>query len=334
MSKYYVLENSYKSYLEYIGINAEWVFKKSEIPYKTANKDGISVSVEQYIKFINTLDEVIEDKFIIEYTNIDRVMMFIPPLFAAMCAKDGINCFKTISKYKKLIGPFVLNVNTDNEKISMEFMFDNNMDIPRFTIISEQVLLVSIIRKATGLNIVPTKVASKYEYGHELERFFGINPQRCDTNILEFSLKDAKEPFLTENNIMWGYLQPELTKRIKELEIDESFSAKVRSILFELIPAGEDCIESVAKEMALSVRSFQRILANENTTFIKQLNHTKELLARNYLKDNNMSNDEIAFLIGYSDANAFRRAFRNWTGMTPSEYRDKYNVTAQALTDS
>jgi AraC-like DNA-binding protein len=251
-------------------------------------------------------------------------MMFVPPLFAAMCAKDGINCFKTISKYKKLIGPFVLNVNTDNEKISTEFMFDNNMDIPRFTIISEQVLMVNIIRKATGLNIVPTKVSSKYKYGQELEKFFGIKPEKCDTNLLEFSLKDAKEPFLTNNNIMWGYLEPELTKRIKELEIDESFSAKVRSLLIELIPAGEDGIESVAKEMVLSVRSLQRKLANENTTFIKQLNHTKELLARNYLKDNNITNDDIAFLTGYSDENAFRRAFRNWTGMTPREYKDKY----------
>jgi len=169
-------------------------------------------------------------------------------------------------------------------------------------------------------------VASKYEYGQELEDFFGIKPEKCDTNRLEFSLKDAKEPFLTNNNIMWGYLEPELSKRIKELEVDDSFSAKVRSLLIELIPAGEDDIESVAKEMALSVRSLQRKLANENTTFIKQLNHTKELLARTYLKDKNISNDEIAFLIGYSDENAFRRAFRNWIGMTPTEYRDIYNL--------
>lgn len=322
MSEHYVLENSFVILLESFGINAEWVFKKSEIPYKTAKEDGITVSIGQYCKFMNTLSEVVEDKFIIAYTNIDRVMMFVPPLFAAMCAKDGINCLMTISKYKKLIGPFLLNVHTDNEKISTEFMFDNSLDIPRFTIISEQVLIVNIIRKATGLNIIPTKVASKYEYGQELENFFGVKPDKCATNLLEFNLKDAKEPFLTYNNTMWGYLEPELTKRIKELEIDDSFSAKVRSLLIELIPAGDDDIESVAKEMALSVRSLQRKLANENTTFIKQLNHTKELLARNYLIDRKISNDDIAFLIGYSDENAFRRAFRSWTGTTPREYRD------------
>ncbi|GAA0180178.1 AraC family transcriptional regulator [Clostridium sediminicola] len=328
MSNFYVLENSYKDYIKALGINAELVFKKADIRYKMVNKDGISISIEQYIRFMESLDEVIEDKDIIEHSNIEKIMMFIPPLFAAMCARDGINCFQRISKYKKIIGPFILDVHTDDEKLSMEFIFDNNnRDIPRFTIISEQVLMVNIIRKATGLDIVPTKVASVYDYGDgELEEFLGIKPEKCDTNLLEFSIKDVKEPFITENNTMWSYLEPELIKRVKELEIDVSFSAKVRSILFELIPAGADNIESVAKEMALSVRSLQRKLTNEKTTFMKQLNHTKELLARNYLKDKNISNDEIAFLIGYSDSNAFRRAFRNWTGMTPSEYRNKYNA--------
>lgn len=321
VSLYYILEDSYKSYLIHNGINVEWAFKKSDIPYRVANEAGASISLEQYIKFMNVLDEVMEDKSIIECTNIDKIMMFIPALFAAMCGKDSIHCLKIISKYKKLIGPFIFDLKIDRETISAEFMFENKMDMPRFTIVSEQVLLVNIIRKATGLNIVPTKVASKYGYGQELENFFGVKPEKCETNLLEFSLKDAKEPFLTNNNIMWSYLEPELSKRIKELETAESFSAKVRNVLIELIPADEYGIGFVAKEMALSVRSLQRKLANENTTFIKELNHTKGLLAKNYLKNKNISMAEIAFLIGYSDENAFRRAFQSWTGMTPREYK-------------
>ena len=44
-------------------------------------------------------------------------------------------------------------------------------------------------------------------------------------------------------------------------------------------------------------------------------------MARSYLKSPEMTNDGIAFLIGYSDANAFSRAFRTWTGLTISEYK-------------
>ena len=122
---------------------------------------------------------------------------------------------------------------------------------------------------------------------------------------------------------MWEYLEPELQKRIKEMEVDR-VSAKVRSILFEIIPSGDFTIERVAKNLNLSVRTLQRKLSEEKTTFLKQLNHIRELLSRSYLKDKYMSNDDIAFLIGYSDTNSFVRAFKVWTGMTITEYRKKY----------
>lgn len=244
-----------------------------------------------------------------------------------MCAKNGIECFKIISKYKKLIGPLILDINIDEENLSLEFKFDDNNDLPRFTIITEQILMLNIIRKATEVNIIPKKVTSIYEYGDsKFEEFFGIKPYKADKSIIEFSINDVQRYFLTENNTMWRYLEPELTKRIKELEMDNSFAASVRSCLVELIPRGEGNIEMVAKELALSVRTLQRKLLNEKTTFIKQLNHTRELLAKSYLRDKDISNDDIAFLIGYSDTNSFIRAFKNWTGMTIKEYRQKCSI--------
>jgi hypothetical protein len=68
--------------------------------------------------------------------------------------------------------------------------------------------------------------------------------------------------------------------------------------------------------MALSVRNLQWKLANKNTISINWLEHTKELLARNYLKVSNKSNEEIDFLIGNSVVNNFRRAVRSLTGIT------------------
>ncbi|WP_157950013.1 AraC family transcriptional regulator [Vallitalea okinawensis] len=328
MSNFYLVDESYKAHLESLGLNMELIFKKSGIPVNAVDKDGYTISKEQYILLMNNIDRMVDDHQIIEHSNIDRIMMFVPPLFAAMCSKDGKHCFERISKYKKLIGPFILRVETDDEKLSLTYEFDDgSVELPRITVLSEQVLMVNIIRKATGLDIKPIKVASVHDYGKgAFEKFFGIKPTQSSINVLEFRLEDILEPFLTENNIMWSYLEPELTKRIKEIEIDDSFSAKVRSVLFELIPAGEANVESVAKELALSIRSLQRKLSSENTTFIKELNHTRELLARNYLKDKSISNDDIAFLIGYSEANAFQRAFRNWTGMTTGQYRKNYEV--------
>ena len=327
MSDFYTIDSSQFTFIEHLGIDLELILRKANIPYRQAIQEGISMDMEQYISYMESLDVYVSDSSIIDSGNIDNVLSFNPPLFAAMCAKNGEDCYKIISKYKKLIGPFVLKVTSDEDSLSLEFVFDDNRTpIPRYTALMEQVLMVGILRKATGLRIVPTKVASIHDYGDgTLKDYFGIEPEKSVMNVLTFRKKDVLEPFITKNNVMWSYLEPELIKRVRDMETDDTFSAKVRSALFELIPTGRDNVEDVAKEFSMSARTLQRKLSGEDTTFIKQLNHTRELLARNYLKDRKISSDEIAFLVGYSDANAFSRAFRGWTGMTVGEYRRRYS---------
>ncbi|WP_283612265.1 hypothetical protein [Limosilactobacillus pulli] len=68
---------------------------------------------------------------------------------------------------------------------------------------------------------------------------------------------------------MWNYFEPELTKRLADLEIDDSISARVRSALAELLPSGETTIDDVAHELGISKRILQRKLKEEKTTFQK-----------------------------------------------------------------
>lgn len=327
MAKFYSIDRKYIEYIESKGVNIELVLRKVGMSIKAIDKKGISINREQYINLMNALEEMITCHSLLCYSNIESMISFIPPLFAGMCAKDGINCFSRIIKYKKLIGPFILEMDMDKEKLSLEFKFDNGENnLPKFSIISEQVLILSLIRKATGVDIIPRKVTSIYDYEDDMfENYFKVKPYKDKKAVIEFNIEDVKRPFLTENNVMWEYLEPELQKRIKEMEVDESFSAKVRTILFEVIPSGDPSIENVAKNLNLSVRTLQRKLSEEKTTFLKQLNHTRELLSRSYLKNEYMSNDDIAFLIGYSDTNSFVRAFKTWTGMTITEYRKMYS---------
>ena len=68
---------------------------------------------------------------------------------------------------------------------------------------------------------------------------------------------------------MWDYFKPELTKRLSELSVDDSTSARVRSILTELLPSGEFTIDDVAKKLGSSKRTFQSKLSSEDTTVHK-----------------------------------------------------------------
>lgn len=108
---------------------------------------------------------------------------------------------------------------------------------------------------------------------------------------------------------MWDYFKPELTKRLSELSVDDSTSARVRSILTELLPNGEFTIDDVAKKLGYSKQTLQKKLSSENTTFQKQLNSTREVLALNYLQNTDMTTSDIAYLLGYQEFNSFLRAF-------------------------
>lgn len=128
--------------------------------------------------------------------------------------------------------------------------------------------------------------------------------------------------YCSRNESMWEFFEPELKRRLSMMETDDSCAARVRSALMELLPSGECTIDDVAKKLGYSKRSLQRKLQGEDTNFQKQLNHTRELLARTYLANTDMTTEDIAFLLGYQESGSFLRAFTVWTGQTVNEYRN------------
>ena len=75
--------------------------------------------------------------------------------------------------------------------------------------------------------------------------------------------------------------------------------------------------------MNLSLRSLQRKLAEEGTSYEALLAATRQELALSYLAEHRYSISEIAYLLGFSDTSSFTRAFKRWTGQAPSQYGAK-----------
>ncbi|MET0343241.1 MAG: AraC family transcriptional regulator [Polyangiales bacterium] len=79
--------------------------------------------------------------------------------------------------------------------------------------------------------------------------------------------------------------------------------------------------EKVATLLGMSARSLQRRLKEQGTSYVQVLRDTRRELAIGHLREAHCSVTEIAFLLGFEDASAFARAFRTWTGVTPSSFR-------------
>lgn len=325
MSKnFFMVDKKYLDAIADLGLNPYEVIKKAQISEDLFNRKYSTMTIDEYIRFMEAIRVLSKDNSLpIKMVEIENLETFSPPIFAAYCSKNALTCIKRLSTYKKLIGPLEFIINENKDDVTIEIQFSNNKnELPEFLIASEIVFLITLIRNATKENIVPLEVMTKYDLDNQAyAEFFGIRPKKGNKNILTISKKDALIPFISQNDNMWEYFEPELKRRLSELEIEDTYSARVRSALIELLPAGDVKIDDVARKLSLSKRSLQRKLKEEETTFQKQLNHTRELLARHYLKNFEMTSDDIAYLLGYQDLNSFIRAFHTWTGKTVSEYK-------------
>ena len=82
-------------------------------------------------------------------------------------------------------------------------------------------------------------------------------------------------------------------------------------------------IDKVAEAMNVAPRTLRRKLQLAGTSFQKILDEVRRQLSINYLTNTQFCVDEIANLVGFSDAANFRQAFKRWTGKAPSEIRLK-----------
>ena len=116
-----------------------------------------------------------------------------------------------------------------------------------------------------------------------------------------------------------------LGQRLRRLEpsttVERPFAAAVRSRVEDDLPSGEITAARVAAELDTSVRTLDRRLAAEGTSFRAVLDGVRRELAERHLRDPGVSPGEIAFLLGYSESSAFHRSFKRWTGLTPGDFR-------------
>ncbi len=108
-------------------------------------------------------------------------------------------------------------------------------------------------------------------------------------------------------------------RRIPPLAKDCSLAASVQPVIAAMLHGGEPTIERIARAYGGSVRSLQRRLRDENTSYSEQLDLVRRNLALAYLSSESVSLSELSERLGYSAQSALSRAVRRLTGRTPSE---------------
>lgn len=96
-----------------------------------------------------------------------------------------------------------------------------------------------------------------------------------------------------------------------------AFVGRAREAIAERLSEGVPAIGDIARALGMSARTLQRRLADEGLTYFEVLDSVRRDIAILHVERRDLSLDEIAARVGYTQKSAFHRSFRRWTGKTP-----------------
>lgn len=95
----------------------------------------------------------------------------------------------------------------------------------------------------------------------------------------------------------------------------------VKKAIASELSGGDPSVQHVAKRLAMSPRTLQRRLAEDNVRYRDLLDDMRQGAAKAYLSQPDISISETAYLLGFADVGSLNRAFKRWLGCSPREYR-------------
>lgn len=101
------------------------------------------------------------------------------------------------------------------------------------------------------------------------------------------------------------------------------FQAEVERRLEPLLASGQIGIERVARDLGYSRQTLYRRLKAEGVTYEQLLDGLRRRLALRFMREG-LSVKDAAYRLGFSDPAAFSRAFKRWTGSSPSDMRTRH----------
>ena len=115
--------------------------------------------------------------------------------------------------------------------------------------------------------------------------------------------------------------------------LDLEFRDKAYQALLLLIGARRCTLDELAAHFSMHQRTLNRRLKDAGTSFRALHNEARHQTARQLLSDTRTGIDSIATLLGYSSATAFNRAFAQWEGTPPAQWRRHAQLVSRRPSD-
>ncbi|MAM62210.1 AraC family transcriptional regulator [Maritimibacter sp. UBA3975] len=132
----------------------------------------------------------------------------------------------------------------------------------------------------------------------------------------------TESAFEPGNEYVFGVFTRHADTMLAELAQSDSIRSRIEAQILPDLHKGALSMDKSARALGMSRQTLYRRLKDEGVTFAEIHDQLRERMARDYLTARKVSVNETAYLLGFSEASSFVRAFKRWTGKSPTAYRD------------
>jgi AraC-like DNA-binding protein len=312
--------------LEELGLSPVAVLRHAGLPIGLFEQERILLDTEEMFALYRAIYEVSGDPAVgLKLGTEERIERYSPVAIAALYTRSFRDALQRIARYKQLVSPEQIQIAERGNECAVQFLWlPTDESEPACLVDCCFAWIVAIGRRGTGRTVHPQRVefqrpeSQRKMYESHFQCPVKFNARR---NVLVFDKEDVDRPFLTHNAELLALIAPQLESELSQQLAQKSLSEQVKGIVKKLLAGERPTLGDVARELRLSTRTLQRRLTAEHANFQQLMEDARRELAQHYLLHSSPELNQTAYLLGYEDANSFFRAFHQWEGTSPGEWR-------------
>lgn len=248
--------------------------------------------------------------------------------YAVRTAPDLRTALQRLARYNRLVHDVAsFSIEPAGDAVRIEHRFDAHGVQPCRQ--AAEFTLASLVVVAAQIGGQPVQ-AQAVEFAHAapedaapFRQVFGVMPRfKAPTSCLTLSAAVLDRPVPAADPALSRIVTAHAEQLLAaQAPAQPTLAAQVRHHLAADMANGPLTLKDVAQRLHLSERSLQRRLDAEGTRFADLVDEVRRDLALRYIADARLALGEVAYLLGFAEPSPFHRAFKRWTGTTPTAAR-------------
>lgn len=309
------------------GFSDQQIFAGLDLSAERLQDETYRLSIEQHELFILRMLELTGDPhFALQL--IDRSDVTSPslPMMAAANSGQIAKALHSVARYNKVLTRvFTVHMRDDPQAPRMDIAVHLEHESVTYFAVSAFVLFLNRFFREPleGADLVERlelSVAQPAGFDAVRDQYpFDVSfsqPQSCvhlDSQYLERTMRQADPQTVR-------LLLDMAEQQLREAEAETTLVGAVKALLVDHL-ASPPKLDEAARVLGISPRGLRRKLAESGTTYQGVLDSVRLTMARRLIRETDAPISSIAYELGFAHASDFGRAFKKWTGLAPTAYR-------------